>query len=715
MQNPFSSPLSITEIQSNVTARGIFVGSINTQTQFNAAGSSVTNSPALPLDLNLYPPAIFALTRELVVEAGLDPVYLDGIVQLGGYTYLPTTGPGTRKRDQLYYGGAETEADLLVAAGKLASLPGTYEADELAFPEAPARPRLAKRNLYTGFNLPNYVDAAFKKLAVNVDLVSTVTIGQYTTQLTYSQQQVPTITDSTLNLLLPVLAGPIVQKIVDGSVLGITGVTISDPTNNAFRTGLQGSITNAGPFDAVIQFPNGLTVAWDGQPLGQIAMPDVSLVGDIGATLNLNAQFAVASVDRLTQFTKYLLNTPSFTWQIYGTGLSVNALGISVPSVSIQKEVLLAGSNGLKGDVIINHFDLPANDPAGGITLTLDTTVTNPGSIGVQLSQLGFQVRMGPVDAALTGAELLLDHEHWSGSSHGRLYAPCERHDRSPVAGSPHPADRPRPAGRLDHLQRLHSRPAGARDRRWRLRWPFGLRLAERGYQVAQDPRRSARGAQPADHHRDQHPVALALLHHEHGLGPAVLDAGDDGRVHVAVCLPDRLDGRFGRLHLGLPGHRLCRAQCADRERADRRRRPSGHDRVPERAVRGVRVRPELLRLSDARSNEHPVFSQFLTDTTDDQSISFQLSGSVDSVASTAIGSLNINAIAFSVTTSLLGLQGLNAQPAYVTECVGSVSLTDLAASTCSTATRRTCRSTSTRICTTRRTSRSAPATSPST
>lgn len=45
----------------------------------------------------------------------------------------------------------------------------------------------------------------------------------------------------------------------------------------AFTTGLAGSITNSGPFDATIAFPAGLTVAWNGSPLGQIAMPNVGV------------------------------------------------------------------------------------------------------------------------------------------------------------------------------------------------------------------------------------------------------------------------------------------------------------------------------------------------------------------------------------------------------------------------------------------------------
>jgi hypothetical protein len=57
---------------------------------------------------------------------------------------------------------------------------------------------------------------------------------------------------------------------------------------------------------------------------------------------------------------------------------SVAALGITVTGISLStKKVTLRGFNGLKDGVIIQAFDLPANDPAGGIHLTLQTTVTN--------------------------------------------------------------------------------------------------------------------------------------------------------------------------------------------------------------------------------------------------------------------------------------------------------------------------------------------------
>ena len=51
--------------------------------------------------------------------------------------------------------------------------------------------------------------------------------------------------------------------------------------------------------------------------------------------------------------------------------------GINVENITLSKSVTLKGMNGLKNGVVIESFDLPENDPSGGIHLTLNTTITN--------------------------------------------------------------------------------------------------------------------------------------------------------------------------------------------------------------------------------------------------------------------------------------------------------------------------------------------------
>ena len=79
----------------------------------------------------------------------------------------------------------------------------------------------------SGFELPPFVHTAFAKLKSDVNLEAGVTIGEYATTLSYSQNGVPIDTDETLDLILPVLAQPIVQKIVDTSVIGYVSILCS--------------------------------------------------------------------------------------------------------------------------------------------------------------------------------------------------------------------------------------------------------------------------------------------------------------------------------------------------------------------------------------------------------------------------------------------------------------------------------------------------------
>ena len=107
-------------------------------------------------------------------------------------------------------------------------------------------------------------------------------------------------------------------------------------------------------------------------------MPEINVVGDVGASFEVDATFAVADVDHLTDFTKVMLTEESFDWVISGNNLSVSAIGIETTGIALSdKKVTLKGMNSLKNGVKINSFDLPNNDPAGGIHLTLNTSVTN--------------------------------------------------------------------------------------------------------------------------------------------------------------------------------------------------------------------------------------------------------------------------------------------------------------------------------------------------
>jgi hypothetical protein len=99
----------------------------------------------------LYPPDIFSLLRALAVEQGMATDQIDGIVQLGGYQYVPTAPNPTSarrvKRSQEYdaYGylnGLDGSPERLAPIGN-------ETGDALVFSQESKR-GLEKRNIYTG-------------------------------------------------------------------------------------------------------------------------------------------------------------------------------------------------------------------------------------------------------------------------------------------------------------------------------------------------------------------------------------------------------------------------------------------------------------------------------------------------------------------------------------------------------------------------------------
>lgn len=601
LANPFTATFTITGITSTVTSHNLSLGSINmpTLSNFSAAGKQTTVSPPLNLDMNYDPPTLFTLTRALAVDAGLDVAPLDGIVALGGYQYV-----------------ASTDAD--------------------------SGPPSRRANIYTGFDLPTFVDTAFKDLRSDVHLIAELMIGEYATTLSYTQLSVPITTDSSLNLMLPVLAQPIVQKIVGGSVLGVDTVIITDPQQTSFGTQLKGSITNVGPFDATISFGDGLTVSWEGQVLGLMKMDDVKVTGDVGATLDVQTTFEVADVNYLTEFTKVLLNNESFTWDISGDNLTVAALGIEVTDITLpSKSVTLKGFNGLKGGVTIQSFDLPANDPAGGIQLTIQSEVTSPSQVGIELSSIAFTTFANGVEIAAVASTSAFTLSPESTSPlplAGRLIPQSSENGLAAISAVFNNF-----IHGLDSNITVQGANAGPSDVTWLNEGIQTLDIAttlpNRGKlniiesitleqlqllfsdNTAYDPMTSSNATTAAFTLPFNFPIDIVSLEQN-------ITVGYDGQSFAELVIPN--------------------APCTT----------------------DVQARIIYLTFSDVPfavfGDQHTTFQNFLAATTTGGMQTLALSGAANTAASTAVGVLSLTDIEFAVSSSLEGLQGLISKPVTV-------------------------------------------------
>ncbi|KAL5507074.1 hypothetical protein ACEPAH_6530 [Sanghuangporus vaninii] len=610
LNNPFSAGLQITRISSSVNSHGVLVGMIDQGVTFPADGKATTTSPALGLEMNLDPPTIFSLTRKLAVTAGLGTDQLDGIVALGGYNYLTTTDQDdpTKRSLEAVLGSIEKRAP----------------------------------NIYTNFNLPDFVQAAFKELRADVNLTSALNIGDYDTTLDYAQTSIPVVVDESLNLLLPFLAQPIVQKIVDGSLLGISTVTITNPQQTSFGTRLNGNITNAGPFDARIAFGSGLTISWVGKPLGTLSMPDVSLAADEGARLDLEADFSVADVDHLTKFTKVLLTEESFQWDISGENLTISALGIDVPGINLAtKSVTLLGMNGLRGGVTINSFDLPSNDPAGGIHITLDTTVQNPAQVGIELSSIVFlnffqSSYLGP--AAATDSFALEPQSSVGLPLVGRLVPQNDSTGLSDVSTL---------FNRFIHGEdstiRVNGDSAGPSDVTW-------LNEGIKSLQI-----------ETSLPNQGQLDIITAVT-----INQMELLFTQDTAYDPISGSNDTTAG------FTLPFNFPIDITAVEQNITTGFQSQSFAQLIIPKGPSTTDVEARIIHLTFNNipfavfGDKHSVFQQFLTSTTTSETQTFSLQGVANTDAQTAIGLLSLTDIEFNVDTSIAGLQGLNARPATV-------------------------------------------------
>ncbi|RCH90057.1 hypothetical protein CU098_000268, partial [Rhizopus stolonifer] len=345
--NPFSAGLTITKVVFAVTYNGMPIGNIDQDISSNPIvipGKTTVQPSELSMLMNTEPAAVALLLRSLAVTSQLDTRPLDALLTLGGF----------------HIEGQDNIA--------------------------------ADSSLFNGFNISNFVMEAMKSLKVDLSLASDLNIGQYVNTLNFAQANVQITTDSSVTALISIVGQPIVQQIVDGSVLAFESIVMSAPTESGFKIQMKGSITKTGPMAASISFPTPLTVAWQGKVFGQVAMQAIEAKPDTGAMFDISGDFSITDGNAMSEFAAYMINNVDFIWDIYSKDVSVTALGFTFTKISMEKF----------DAVKISFFDLPSNDAAGGITLTAQTTINNPSQVGFNFQGVGFEsfykgVDLGPL------------------------------------------------------------------------------------------------------------------------------------------------------------------------------------------------------------------------------------------------------------------------------------------------------------------------------
>ncbi|GJJ70154.1 hypothetical protein EMPS_02503 [Entomortierella parvispora] len=330
VNNPFVPPMTILSIDTKITYNGVSVGTVT---------STFATPPVIPgtgqgtitasLAMNIDPHDLITLIRTQALKNGLNTAAFDGLLSLQAGGNPPAS-------------------------------------------------------LFVGFNVAEFTMKAMAGLQVDIDMTTTVKVGDYQVTMPYTQTGVSTTTDQTILKLIAIVGTPIAQILVDGSALKFDAIQILAPTETSFQTSIKGAISNTGPLDAQIVFPNPVVVSFNDKPIGSMKMPTVNAIANQGATLDLTGvEFTISDIAAYTDFTVYALNNAQFDWTISTTGVVVNAMGAPIPGVSMTKTVTLDGFNMLSSlqlkSYIINTID------AQGMHMTIAASIINPSTIGMTI------------------------------------------------------------------------------------------------------------------------------------------------------------------------------------------------------------------------------------------------------------------------------------------------------------------------------------------
>ncbi|GJJ75482.1 hypothetical protein EMPS_07840 [Entomortierella parvispora] len=288
-------------------------------------------------------------------------------------------------------------------------------------------------SLFAGFNVADFTLKAMAGLVVDITMTTTVKVGDYQVTMPYAQTGVTTNTDQSLLKLLPIVGTPIAQVLVDQSILAFDAINILSPTDTSFQTDINGAISNTGPLDAQIAFPNPVVVSYDGKAIGSMMMPTVNATADKGAPLDLNGvAFTITDTTAYTDFTVFALNNAKFNWTISTTGVVVNAVGAPIPGVSMTKTVTLDGFNKLAGlQLGVYTIDTIDNE---GLHLNIAASLQNPSTIGMVIPVSQFNTMYGPVvlGPAVVNGLALVPHSKSDFSLQATI-APNAGQDMTPI------------------------------------------------------------------------------------------------------------------------------------------------------------------------------------------------------------------------------------------------------------------------------------------
>jgi LEA14-like dessication related protein len=354
ISNSFVTPISIYTMNSSFSFNGTVLGTLEQDNRNNPIfipGNTV-QTLQFPVKMVIDPAVTFSMLRTLALQNNLDVTVLDTLIALSNVTV-----PG---------------ADL----------------------NAKPTP-----DIINSFDLGKFITTALAKIPLTISMDDQIAIGDYFMSITYKQDIIATTDQSILNMI-PALATPLINHMVDQTQMTFDSVLIQNIDVASFDTLASGQITNVGPLPAVITFPDGVDVYSDNIRLGKALIPPIATDPNGGAKFNNVSKFIIDDVTTFASFSAYSYTAAEVSWEISSNNVMITSFGLPIGPISIKKTIQIDGFNGLK-NFHMGKYTFP---------LTFDVDIDNPSSVGIELGKVVYDLFIDNENiATITGDNIVIN------------------------------------------------------------------------------------------------------------------------------------------------------------------------------------------------------------------------------------------------------------------------------------------------------------------
>ncbi|KAI8872894.1 hypothetical protein GQ42DRAFT_118751 [Ramicandelaber brevisporus] len=360
MYNPFNVDLQIASVDGSIVVDGTQLGTASSSDSPNwstltAKGKQVTTA-SLPARLNLDVDKLVKLMYNTAVKAGVDSNQLSLLVKL-------------------------------LQLGDI-NVPGITDTGS-------GHSMVKRTSEFDSFDMNAFLKQALRALFGDLSVTADVIIGTYKTKLEFVQTSVPLKTGESMTRLVPIIARPLVSKLLSKAVMGLDSALIHSPTDSGAQAKMKGSVTEAGPISGKFSFVSPLGVYWNNNHIANVDMPSISYEGNVGAFFDVETNLTINDQSSFSKFAETMLTGSSFTWTLKSSNISVNAMGINLNGVGIEKSLVISGMNSFSNLVKLINYTMPGDAKDGGIAVELTTSITNPSQIGIQAGDVILDVLDG--------------------------------------------------------------------------------------------------------------------------------------------------------------------------------------------------------------------------------------------------------------------------------------------------------------------------------